>query len=383
MDGRSPLAAALPLRPTHAVVDLTAIRQNARAVRGLLSPGTCLWAVVKADAYGHGAEAVAQALQGEVDGLCVAIPQEALRLREKGCSLPILVLGPVDAQEAAALVQAGVSLTVAGTEGLVAAVEAARRTARRVRVHVKVDTGMGRLGRDPQGAEALLEEALSYPEVELEGVYSHLSSADEDPPFTRRQIQVFREWMAWVRPRLPKGVRFHLANSAGTLGYPEAHLDMVRVGIALYGYGAAAQAGVRLSPAMSLVSRVSFVKRVPPGTPISYGHAHITSGPRVIATVPAGYADGVRRSLTGLTVWAAGRQVPVVGRVTMDQLMVEGPLDWTVAVGDPVVLMGEAPGHACWADTWARHLGTIPYEVLTGLSARVPRVYVSSPEAGR
>lgn len=371
-----------PIRATRAVVDLDAVRDNARALARAVAPAR-LWAVVKADAYGHGAVRVAQAaLEGGADALCVALPQEALALRAAGVGAGILVLGPTREAEMVVLGEAGVWVTVADAAAAGEARSAARRlpqAARPLAVHLKVDTGMGRIGCRPEEAPGLARALAEDAHLHLAGVFTHLACADEDPAFTRWQLERFARAQAEVTAALPQGVRplWHAANSAGALAEPRSRLDAVRVGIALYGYPAlppGAPPPPPLRPPLSLLSRVSFVKRVPPGTPVSYGATHRTAGERMLATIPAGYADGVRRALTGLEVAVAGRRVPVVGRVTMDQLVVEGPPDWEVKVGDRAVLLagGEGPDAAAWA----RHLGTIPYEVLTGLSARVPRLYV-------
>lgn len=371
-----------PVRSTEAVVDLTAIGENLAQLRRGLRAGVRVLAVVKADAYGHGsAEVARKAIQGGATGLCVALPQEARQLRTAGVVAPILVLGPVRPDEARDLALRGVAITVAGPVGAEAALQglAGARAADpsvRLAVHVKVDTGMGRLGL-PAGAASELVRDLSGKAgsgLDVVGVFSHLSSADDDPVFTREQIERFAALEQTLRPVVGPEVIFHLANSAGAMAYPDAQFDAVRLGIALYGYDPMAhRSSVPLKPALSLRSRVSFVKRVSAGTGLSYGHTYHVAGPRTIATVPVGYADGVRRALTGQTVLVKGERYPIVGRVTMDQILLEGPADWSVGVGDPVTLLGQDGQDAIWADAWAQRLGTIPYEILTGLSPRVPR----------
>lgn len=381
-----PFPAQDPARVTWAEVDLGAIAANLLHVQSRLAPGVRLFAVVKANAYGHGAVPVARACErAGADGLCVALPQEALELRRAGLTLPIQVLGPVTEAEAAVLAAAGVAVTVADAEGL----ERARRgfgmaraagRATRLDVHVKVDTGMGRLGLPPEDAQTLVEHIMDHAAdgLRLAGVFSHLASADDDAAFTEDQIEQFATLVAHLRPRVGSDVVFHLANSAGAIAYPDAQFDAVRVGIALYGYDPLLRKSeLPLRPALSLHSRVSFVKRVAKGSPVSYGHTYHAPGPRTIATVPIGYADGVRRSLTGVDVLVHGRRHPIVGRVTMDQILVEGPENWNVRVGDRVTLLGTQEGEAIWADTWAQRLGTIPYEILTAIGGRVPRIWVA------
>jgi len=381
---------ALPVRATQARVDLDAIEANVRAVARAVGPAP-VWAVVKADGYGHGAVEVAgAALRAGAAGLCVALPQEAARLREAGFGAPVHVLGPVTAPEMEALARLLVQVTVGDEAGVDAVVRIGRQLPKGMRplgVHLKVDTGMGRVGCTPGEATGFARALAAADGVQLAGVFTHLATADEDAPYAIWQLERFAEVRRAIGAELPFGTRpaFRAANSAAAFAYPEARLDGVRVGIGLYGYAGAppGRPTPDLRGALTLTSRVSFVKRVPEGTAVSYGATHRTAGPRVLATVPAGYADGVRRSLTGLEVGVGGRRVPIVGRVTMDQLVVEGPEDWAVRVGDPVTLLDAAGAQAPDAAGWARHLGTIAYEVLTGITARVPRVYTPEGASDR
>ncbi len=369
-------------RPSRVVVDLGRLGANVAALAAAVRPAA-LWVVVKADAYGHGALAVARtALRVGAQGLCVALPQEALSLRADGVLGPLLVLGPADVVEMERLGRARVCVTVPDGEALVRARRAAEALpveARPLAVHLKVDTGMGRIGCPPEVAPTLARAIVESGGLSLAGVFTHFASADEDVAATGRQLARFLGARAAVEVALEGRARplWHAANSAAALSLPETRLDVVRAGIAVYGYPAlpaGSAASVPLVPALSVESRVSFVKRVPAGFAVSYGSTHRTQGERVLATLPLGYADGLRRGLSGLVVRVAGLRVPIVGRVTMDQVVVEGPADWEVQYGDEATLLA-ADGEGPDALAWAERLGTIAYEVLTGLSPRLPRIY--------
>lgn len=383
-----PSGLVLPQRPSVVRVDLGVIARNVGILKTAVRPAA-LFAVVKADAYGHGAAPVARAaLAAGATALCVALPQEALELRRVGIEAPILVLGPVGEAEMAVLGEARVEVTLTDAQSVARARAAARRVpaaARPLAAHLKVDTGMGRIGCAPADAPALARAVVEAADLKLAGVFTHFSSADENLGETVGQLRRFADVRAAVENALAGRARpfWHAANSAAALALPAARLDAVRAGIALYGYAAlpaghAAPPG--LGPALSVVSRVSFFKRVPAGFAVSYGATHRTAGERVLATLPLGYADGLRRAGTGMELVVAGRRVPIVGRVTMDQTVVEGPADWTVGYGDPALVL-DGGGVGPTAADWAAHLGTIPYEILTGLSPRLPRVYTDAVEA--
>jgi alanine racemase len=372
----------------HAVVDLAALAANVAALRARLAPGTRLMAAVKADAYGHGLQRVAPALAAAgVDAYGVATAEEALALRALGASQPVLVFGPVRAR-IAELAAADVALTVAGPGDL----EAIQRAAppRPVRVHLKVDTGMGRLGvpvgaSDGTGFEAAVALAGAIDRArttDLEGVWTHLATADDADAATTgsatdRQLEAFRGSLralerAGVRPPV-----VHAANSAGTIARSDTHFDLVRPGIAVYGQPSSphvAALAPELRPALALDAPVTFVKRVPAGTPIGYGGTWTAPRATVVATVRLGYADGYPRSLSSRGLASLnGRTVRVVGRVCMDQLMLDVGPDADVAVGDRVVFAG---GRGPTAVAVAEAAGSFVYEFLTGLGTRVARRYV-------
>ncbi len=360
-----------------AEVDLDAVAHNVRVLRAASSPAE-LWAVVKADGYGHGAAAVADAaMRAGATGLCVALVDEGIQLRAAGLDAPILVLSEQPVERIPDMSMHRLTPSVY-TAGFVRAL--AERSPDPVAVHVNVDTGMQRVGVRHDGLDELAS-ALST--VAVEGVYTHLACADEpDAPSNALQLDRFdRSLDALRRAGIDVGV-VHAANSAAALALPAARRSLVRAGIALYGISPGPgvdHLAADLRPAMSLVARVSHLKRVEAGSSVSYGWRHRFDAATNVATVPIGYADGVPRRLgtlpdrRGADVLIGGRRHPIVGVVTMDQFMVDVG-DHAVAVGDEVVLLGAQGDQRVRAEEWAERLGTIGYEIVCGISARVPRV---------
>jgi alanine racemase len=343
-----------------------------------------LCAVVKANGYGHGATAVGRAaLDAGADWLAVAQVHEAVTLRDAGIEAPVLVLAEPRPDEVDDAVDTGARLTLYTT----AAIEAVARSARRhrrppVATHVKVDTGMGRVGCAPHDLVEVAVAVAKAPELDLEGILTHLPVADEpDNPFTAAQLARFDGLLAEVRAAGLAAPLVHAANSAGAIAHPAARYDMVRCGIAVYGIPPSPVLAGRadLRPALTLASEVSFVKRAAAGDAVSYGHRHRFERDTVVATVPLGYADGVFRSLPlfGQEVLIGGERRPMVGVVTMDQLMVDCGPDATVRQGDPVVLLGRQGDERITPDEWAARLGTISYEVVCAIGPRVARRYRS------
>lgn len=365
-----------PERATRALVRLAAIRANVQVVRRALAPKTRLWAVVKANAYGHGAVPVAAAaLEAGADALAVALPEEGWELRRAGVVSRILVLGPILPEQAVSVVSADLDAIVFSPAVIDALARAGAELGRQARVHLKVDTGMGRVGARPEDVPALAERIAAEPALRWAGLMTHLADADHDEQeWTRGQ---YRELVRVVDALRRRGWAppVHAANSAGALRFPGLQADGVRVGLALYGVAPWAGAPP-LQPALALHSVVTMVKRVPAGFRVGYGHSYAAPGPLTIATVAAGYADGVRWGLSnrGAAI-VSGRRVPIVGRVSMDQLTLGVPQDVPVHVGDPVVLLGRQGALEVSAQDWAGWLDTIPYEVLCGIAARVPRMY--------
>jgi alanine racemase len=373
------------LRPAWAEIDLGAVTGNARALARLAAPAA-LCAVVKADGYGHGATQVARAaLAGGARWLAVALVEEGIELRDSGIGAPILVLSEPDPAAMTAVVAHHLVPTIYTERGLKAAVAAVGAAGTGpLPVQVKVDTGMHRVGAAPPDAVRLAGAVSRHPALALSGFFTHFAVADEpESPFTAAQLAVYLEACAALQAQgVDPGLR-HAANSAGALWHPEGRLDMVRCGIALYGLtpspaGGTVPAGLR--PAMSVRARVSYAKTVEAGERVSYGLRYRLDRRSVIATVPIGYADGVPRRMgaVGADVLVGGRRVPIAGTVTMDQLMVDCGPGSPVAAGDDVVLIGSQGDEAITAWEWADLAGTIAYEVVCGISQRVPRAYLPS-----
>ena len=364
-----------------AEIDLAAIRHNVHTLGAIARPAR-FCAVVKANGYGHGAAPVGRAvLEAGADWLAVAQVDEAVVLRDAGIEAPLLLLSEPRLDEIDDAVATGARLTVYSS-ACIAAIAKSVRAARvpAVPLHLKVDTGMHRVGAAPADAVRLAHAIGELAEVHLEGVCTHCPVADEpDNPYTGDQVRRFEATLADLRAAgIDPGI-VHAAISAATLVHPEARLDLVRCGIAVYGIPPApALAGLAdLRPALTLASEVSFVKPVAAGEGISYGHRHHLARDTVVATVPVGYADGVFRSLplAGQEVLIRGRRLPMVGVVTMDQVMVDCGPGSDVQLGDDVVLLGEQGDERITPDEWAAKLGTISYEVVCAIGARVARHY--------
>jgi alanine racemase len=371
-------------RPVWAEVDLGAVRRNAGRLAERVAPAR-LCAVVKAYGYGHGPVRVAEAaLAGGASWLAVALVEEGAALRRAGITEPVLLLSEPPPAAMGAVVALDLTPAVYTAPGIAAAAEAVAASGRErpLPVHLKVDTGMNRVGASPAEALALALDVTRRPELELEGLWTHLAVADEPADeFTRLQLDRFEKARAelageGLHPML------HAANSAAALVVPEARYDLVRCGIALYGLapGPALEGCLPLEPALSLKARVSHVKRVDAGERISYGRRYAVTEGATVATVPIGYADGVPRRLSavGGEVLLGGRRRPIAGTVTMDQLMVDCGDD-AVAVGDEVVLLGHQGAERIGAEEWAARLDTISYEIVCGIGARVPRVFLDGP----
>ncbi len=366
-------------RPTWAEIDLGAIRHNLAVVRGLAGNDARIMAVVKANAYGHGLGDVSRVLvEGGIDYLGVATVDEALSLREKGINVSILVMGAVLGEEAEACVNNGITLTLSDGNLLDKILEAASGAEYRPKVHIKVDTGMGRIGVWHEDALGLVKKVLSYPEIELEGIYTHFSSAARDKIFTRNQISSF---MRILREMEKQGINVkyrHASNSIAVMDWCDAHFNLVRPGILLYGVCPKRNSSGRidLRPVLSLKTRIVHLKDVPEGRSISYGRTYITKKSTKIATIPIGYADGYSRILSNKAkALVRGRYVRVVGMVTMDQTMLDVGNVPGVRSGDEVVLIGDQLDKEIHIERIAKLSGTIPYEILSQITDRVPRTY--------
>ncbi|MFP4031777.1 MAG: alanine racemase [Desulfococcaceae bacterium] len=372
----------------QARIDLGAIDHNLRELRRVTRPTARIMAVVKADGYGHGATPTARtALAAGADALAVARLPEGRRLRRDGIDAPILVLGPTPAERAVELVADDLTATVTGLESARALSDAARSAGARLKAHVKVDTGMGRLGilafprpDQSQAAAEAIAEIDRLPGLELQGAFTHFAAADAaDLSFARLQLDRFHDLLERLRGLGVEVPLRHAANSGGVISLPDAHFDLVRPGISLYGLYPSNEVDrekIRLRPAMTLQTEVLHVKRVPADFPVSYGMTYRTPAPTTLATVAVGYADGLDRLLSSRGhMLVHGRRAPIVGRVCMDLTILDVGAIPDVGVGDPVTVFGgEEPG-AVSADEIADLAGTINYEVVSTIAPRVTRVY--------
>ena len=361
-------------------VDIDAIRHNFRILKALTRRPTRIFAVVKADAYGHGDIPVARAMVREgADRLCVARVEEAVALRRGGIAAPLLVFAPPLESQARVAVGLDASVAVCHRRHVEAAAAAARALDRQASVHIKVDVGMGRLGVAPQNALEFARAVAATPELRLDGVMSHFPCADMKPAVTTLQaIRLFagvRETLASGGVRVPC---YHCANSAALIDFPESHFDAVRPGISLYGQYPSSQVERRISlvPAMSMKSTVTLVKDVPAGQGLSYGHTFVTRRASRIATIPLGYADGYPRHASNLTrMLVRGQLAPLVGRVCMDLVLLDVTDIPGVDIGDEVTAFGSDGIRILPADAIASAAGTIGYEMTTRIGKRLPRFY--------
>ena len=375
-------------RPAWAEIDTSALRHNLTTLREFVAPAA-VCAVVKANGYGHGAVVAARAfLDAGAAGLAVAIVDEGVELRAGGISEPILLLAETPADALDDAFDARLTVTVGSLDGARAVVTSAARAGGRHPVHIKVDTGMHRMGVAPHDIDAVVDVLSASPNVVIEGVYTHFPVADsiesEDQAYSLHQMAEFDTVIERVRQRGVTPALIHLANSAAALALPPARASMVRIGLAAYGYvphpsltTLLTTKGFSLRPALSLKARVTAVRQLAPGERPSYGRRRALAESATVATVPFGYADGYPRRFfeAGATVLIGGRRFPLAGSVTMDQLVVDCG-SASVSVGDEVVLLGTQGDHTITADEWAGWGETITWEVLCGVGARVPRIAV-------
>ena len=374
----------------RADIDLGAISANIRELKKITTPGARFMAVVKANAYGHGAVEVARrALEGGADCLGVARIQEAVALRQAGIDGMILVLGVTPPELARPALENDLTLTLFDLEAARAISDMAAAAGKTLSVHLKTDTGMGRLGLRPAGdrGDGLDPERIqtavriaALPGLDLEGIFTHFAAADStDTAYTKKQFTLFCDYIDELKRA---GVEFrirHAANSAAIIAHPVTHLDMVRAGIAMYGLNPSAEINLdhlATRPAMAIKARLVHVKKVPAGFCVSYGMTHRTAAPTTIATVPIGYADGYSRLLSSRgTMLVRGARAPIVGRVCMDLTMLDVGHIPGVRTGDEVVALGSQADQSVAADEIAGLLDTINYEVVSSITARVPRIF--------
>lgn len=365
-------------RPTWAEIDLDAIRYNFSQVKNIVKGTIKVLVVVKADAYGHGASQISKALIKEgVDYLGVAAVDEAIQLRQANIKKPILILSNILAKEADIVVRHDITQTVCTPDIAKLLNRSAKKQNKIAKVHIKVDTGMGRLGVWHERAFDFIKDILHLKNIKIEGIYTHLASADEDDAaFTHSQIEKFSQLIDnLLKHNIHLPLR-HAANSMGVISFKNSHLNLVRPGLMIYGLYPRLDIPVKLHPAMSFKTKIIYLKETPPGRTISYGRTHVTKTHTKIATIPVGYADGYNRLLSNKAqVLVRGTRCPVVGRVCMDHTMIDVGSIKDVRVGDEVVLMGNQGKERITAEELANLCGTIPYEIVCWVSKRVPRVY--------
>jgi alanine racemase len=371
------------VRPTQLEISLGRLAENYKAIRDFVAPAKMM-PIVKANAYGHGMVRAAKLYQSlGADYIGVAVLEEGLLLRESGLTAPILVLGGILGNQVPHFLEHNLTLTASSIERLRQVDEAAGRTGVTARVHLKIDTGMERIGVHYYNAEPFLDAALNCRNIDVEGIFSHFANSDTaDLSHAKLQLERFHQVLSFYDKRsIPPPRLRHMANSGAVLQLPEAAFDIVRPGILLYGVYPSAEAKmtVAVRPALSWKSRVVFFKIIRPGHPVGYGSTWVSDRPVHSATVPVGYGDGYFRSMSGRAwVLIHGKRYPVIGAISMDQIVVNLEDDSAFS-DDEVVLIGEMNGEFITCENLAEWAGTIPYEILTNINTRVPRIYVDEP----
>ncbi len=363
------------MRPTYLEVDLPRLKQNLENIRTKVAPAKVM-AVLKANAYGHGIDGIAPYITPYADYIGVALVEEGIHLREIGIDRPILVMGGTLPEQVPAFVQHNLTLAASSLELLDAAEKAARVAKKKIKVHLKIDTGMERTGVHDYEAEPFLEKSLSCNHLNIEGIFSHFANSEApDLIHAKLQLERFHEVLSFYEKRsVPHPPIRHMANSGAVLQLPESYFDMVRPGVMFYGVypGRDVKKTVEVRPALTWHSRVAYSKVTQPGRPVSYGSLWQPESPARIVTIPCGYADGYFRRMTNRAqVIVNGKKYPQVGRICMDQFMVNLGDD-DANVGDEVILLGNGIA----AEDLAEWAGTNEYEVMTNISARVPRVFI-------
>jgi alanine racemase len=369
--------------PTYATVNLTALAHNLSCIKRYLSPGCEVMAIVKANAYGHGAVETAQALTRQgIERFAVASLDEGIALRQAGLSASIVVLGALFEEQVSDLVAHRLTPVVSDGRILPTLAKAARSHPTSYSIHLKVETGMGRLGFSPEDLLSFLDNPILRSPFQVEGMMTHLADADgADSDFTERQLGAFRAMLEQIRQRGLSIPLVHTANSAAIVRFPDAHFSLVRPGIMLYGYHTlpATIPAPDLTPVLSLRTTIVQLRTIPRGRTVSYNGTFVAQRPTRIAVLPIGYADGYSRRLSHCgSVLIQGRRAPIVGLVCMDMIMVDVTDLAPVQVGEAVTLIGQQGQESIWADEVADWIGTIPYEVLCGIGSRVPRLYESA-----
>lgn len=370
------------VRPTQVEVNLDRLAENYIAIRNFVSPAKMM-PIVKANAYGHGMIRASELYQSlGADCIGVAVLEEGILLREAGIAIPILVLGGILGNQVPHFLEHGLTLTASSIERLRQIDEAAGRTGVTAKVHLKIDTGMERIGVHYYSAEPFLEASLNCRNIEVEGIFSHFANSDAaDLTHAKLQLERFHQVLSFYDKRsIPLPRMRHMANSGAVLQLPEAAFDIVRPGILLYGVYPSSEVKktIAVRPALTWKSRVVYFKIIRPGHPVGYGSTWVSDRPIHSVTVPVGYGDGYFRSMSGRAqVLIRGKRYPVIGAISMDQIVVNLEDDSAFS-DDEVVLIGEMNGESITCENLAEWAGTIPYEILTNINTRVPRIYLDS-----
>lgn len=371
-------------RPTRAEISFANLNNNLSIVRSCISRNTKIMAMVKANAYGHGLYEISNALikQG-VEYLGVAFLEEALYLRKCGITAPILVIGAINTDQIADFIKNDIEITSSSIDKSVAIASIAKEMGKVATVHLKIDTGMERIGVHWYNAERFIETSYKLDSINIKGICSHLAKAESDADFTAQQINRFESVLHTMEKKKLLPELIHLANSAGIINHASSHYTMVRPGILLYGYNPngylpdVAFHGKKLKPVMTLKTKVAFFKVVSAQSGISYNHTYITKNQTRIVTLPIGYGDGYSRYLSNKAeVIIRGKKYPIVGSVCMDQCMVDIGMNGTAYNGDDVLLFGEMNGFIIPLESLCNKIGTITHEFLSNISSRVPRIYL-------
>lgn len=370
---------------TWAEIDLAHLVHNFKEIKKRVGQEVGVMAIVKAQGYGHGIIQVSRVLEEEgVNYFGVTSPQEAFLLREGGIKSSILILGPTMLDQAKEIIEKDITQTICTKEMAYTLAGECKRLKKRLKVHIEVDTGMGRTGVPYQRALKLIEEVIKIPELEAEGIFTHFSTADEeDKSFTREQIKRFKEVLEKLGEEKIDIPFKHAANSAGVLNFPEGYFNMVRPGLALYGIYPSGyiSRSLDLHPVMSLKSKVIYLKRVSKGATISYGKTYVTNKNTTIAILPIGYKDGYNRLLSNKgEVILKGKRVRIAGRVCMDQTIIDVGEVPDVKVGDEVVLIGKQGRERVSVEEIAKKVDTVPHEVVCRIAERVPRIYLKNSD---
>ena len=371
------------MRPTKAVIDLGAVAYNIAQVRSLVGEKIEILAVVKADAYGHGAQRVARACERSgTSMLGVALVGEGVKLRLAGIRLPILVQCCASDAEIDAALEHDLTLTVVSRESTMQLSRKASEAGITANVHVDIDTGMGRIGFDRKTAVEEIAEIGELPNINIDGIYTHFSTSEiENDPHTLNQLHLFEELVNSLSGRGIRPLRIHAANSGAVINYPQAHLTLVRPGLILYGVypHAKLRPKIDLRPALRFETSIAFMKDIAAGTSLGYGRSFVAHEPMRIATANVGYADGYPWRMSNKSaVIVHGKRVPVVGRVSMDQLLIDVTSVPEATIGDTITLLGRDGDEWITAEEAAEWAGTISYEILCGISKRVPRIHVET-----